>query len=68
MGVKEAVINEASENGVRRGSGLQHLGRVGEVRNPLSDVSGLGPAFEFMLQEDLNQLLPLAYPSPKGSE
>lgn len=40
--VKEAVINEASE------SGVEAFGESREARSPLSDVSGLGPALEFL--------------------
>ena len=37
--------------------GWEHLGRVGEVCSPLSDVSGQGPALEFLPQEDLHLIL-----------
>lgn len=43
----------------------KHLGRVGEAGSPLSDVSGLGPALEFLPQEDLHLVLSLWLPHPK---
>lgn len=60
--------NEAFKNEVEGTVGLKPLGRVGEVCNPLSDVSGLEPAFAFVLQKDLHLPLPLASPSPQWSK
>lgn len=37
--------------------GWKHLERVGEVYGPLSDVSGLGPALEFLPQDKLHLIL-----------